>query len=64
VPEKEFRIVSLGKDSKLNDKTIDFVEILGAGKAEWKQEAGALVVSKPAAVPDKEAVAIKVTFKP
>jgi alpha-L-fucosidase len=64
VPEKEFRIVSLGKDSKLNDKTIDSVEILGAGKAEWKQEADALLVAKPASIPDKEAVAIKVTFKP
>jgi alpha-L-fucosidase len=65
VPEQEFRVVSLGKDSKLNDKAIASVEILGsAEKPVWKQEAGALVVSKPAIIPNQEAVGIKVTFKP
>ena len=65
VPEKEFRIVSLGKDSKLNDKAIASVEILGSTeKVAWKQEPGALVLSKPAVIPNSEAVGIKVTFKP
>ncbi len=65
VPDKEFRIVSLGKDSKLNDKTIAAVEILGrAEKVTWKQEAGALVVSKPATIPDTEAVGIRISFQP
>lgn len=65
VPEKEFRIVSLGGDSKLSDRSIAKVEILGsAEKTSWKQEPGALVVAKPAGIPDKEAVGIKVTFKP
>ena len=65
VPDKEFRIVSLGGDSELNKKSISSVEILGSSdKVEWKQEAGALVVAKPAGIPNKEAVAIKVTLKP
>jgi alpha-L-fucosidase len=65
VPEKEFRVVSLGKDSKLNDKAIASVEILGSTeKVAWKQEPGALVVSNPAVIPNQEAVGLKVTFKP
>lgn len=65
VPDKEFRVVSLGRDSKLADKEISSVSILGSPeKVAWKQESGALVVAKPAAIPDKEAVAIKIVFKP
>lgn len=64
VPDKEYRIVSLGAASKLVDKEIESVEILGSSeKLGWRREAGALVVPKPVAIPNKEAVAIKVTFK-
>ncbi len=65
VPEKEFRIVSLGGDSELNKKSISSVEILGSSaKLEWKQEPGALVVAKPDSIPNKEAVAIRISLKP
>ena len=64
VPEQEFRIVSLGKDSKLNSKAIAAVEILGSKDAlTWKQEADALVITKPANVPNPEAVGFKITLK-
>lgn len=66
VPDKEFRIVSLGGDSELNNKkAISSVEILGSSaKPEWKQEPGALVIAKPDTIPNKEAVAIKICLKP
>lgn len=65
VPDQEFRVVSLGIDSKLSDRAIESVEILGSTeKVVWKQEAGALVVSKPTAIPNPEAVGVKVKFKP
>jgi len=64
VPDQEFRIVSLGKDSKLNDRAVANVEFLGSSeKVTWNQEAGALVVAKPATVPNKEAVGLKITLK-
>jgi alpha-L-fucosidase len=63
VPEKEFRIASLASDSKLTDRAIEEVEILGAGKVEWKQEAGHLVVAKPAALPGKEATCLRIRFR-
>ena len=65
VPDQEFRIVSLGKDGKLENREITSVSILGSTeKVSWKQEAGALVVGKPSGIPDKEAVGIRITFKP
>ena len=65
VPEREFRVVSLGTDAKLAEREIASVEILGCpDKVTWNREAGALVVSKPAQVPNPEAVGLKVTFKP
>ena len=64
VPDKEFRIVSLGKDSKLNTREIAAVEFLGsAEKPDWSQQAGALVIPKPAVLPHKEAVGIKISLK-
>jgi alpha-L-fucosidase len=64
VPEKEFRIVSLGKDSKLNDQEIESVGILGSQeKIVWNQQTDALVVAKPSRIPNKEAVGIRITFK-
>ena len=66
VPEKQFRIVSLGTDAKLVNKAIAAVEILGVKeKVEWKQEANALVISRPAVLPARqEAIGIKITFQP
>lgn len=52
-------------DSKLTDKAVAKVEILGSEeKITWTREAGALVVAKPATIPNPEAVGLKITFKP
>lgn len=65
IPDKEFRIRSLGTDAKLNDKPIASVAILGSsGKPAWKQEPAALVIASPAAIPDREAVCIRISFQP
>jgi alpha-L-fucosidase len=65
VPDQEFRIVSLGMDSKLTDKVVAKVEILGSEeKIIWTRQAGALVIAKPATIPNPEAVGLKITFKP
>ena len=65
VPDQEFRITAFGTDSKLNHNKITTVEILGSKeKITWAQEAGALVVTKPATVPNPEAVGIKITLAP
>jgi hypothetical protein len=40
------------------------VSFLGSNeKPEWKQEAGALVVTKPATIPNKEALVIRISLK-
>ena len=63
VPDKDVRIVSFGTDSKLADQPVASVEMLGAKeKLTWKQEAGALVITKPGAGPAPEAVGFKITF--
>ena len=63
-PDKDLRIVSLGSDSKLLDKPVASVHILGSdGMAGWKQEGGALVVTKPSRVPNKEALVVGITLK-
>ena len=66
VPEKQFRIVSLGMDAKLVNKAIAAVEILGVKeKVEWKQEANGLVISRPVVLPARQdAIGIKITFQP
>ena len=62
VPEKDLRIISMGSDSKLLEQTIESVRFLGHDRdAEWKQEGGALVVTKPAVIPNPEAVGIRIT---
>lgn len=65
VPDKELRVVSLGTDSRLCEREILSVDILGsAEKVAWRQEPGALVVAKPAEIPNREAVGIRIVFKP
>ncbi len=44
----DIRILSLGKNSKLNNKKIAGVKLLGSmAKLQWKQEDDALVITKP-----------------
>lgn len=52
-PEGDIRIASLGKGSKLNNKKITAVTLLGSKqKLQWKLEDDALVIGKPANMPD------------
>jgi len=63
-PSGDIKISSLGKNSKLNDKTIASVKILGSKeKLTWKQEGDALVINKPAQMPEWQVVTLKVEFK-
>ena len=62
-PTGESRIVSLGTDAKFATKPVTKVEILGSDeKLVWKQEAGALVIQKPAKIPDPAAIGYKISF--
>ncbi len=60
-PNADISISSLGKDSKLFGKTISNVTMLGSKqKLSWKQNADALVISKPAKLPVWQVVAFKI----
>lgn len=51
-PSGKIKIVSLGKKSSVNGKTIKSVKMLGSGEAiKWKQSADALVIDRPSKLP-------------
>jgi len=63
-PTGDIKINSLGKASKLNDKAITSVKILGSKeKLAWKQDADALVITKPTKLPEWQVVTFKIEFK-
>ena len=63
-PDKDLRITSLGSDSRLLGKPVASVSFLGSEeKPAWKQESGALVVTKPAKTPNKEALVVRIDLK-
>lgn len=63
-PDKDLRITALGSDSKLLKNAVASVSFLGSEeKAGWKQEAGALVVTKPTTIPHKEALVIHIQIQ-
>ena len=60
----DVQIVSLGKDSKICDKKVSSVEMLGnAQKLKWKQENGSLVIQKPENPHGWTVTAFKIGFK-
>ena len=64
VPTEDIKITSLGKDSKLNDKSIAFVKMLGSKeKISFTQQADALVISKPTTLPEWKVVGFEIIFK-
>lgn len=64
IPASDVKIVSLGTDSKVSSKKIASVKMLGSkDKLTWKQEAGALVITKPAQLPGWPVVTFKIDFK-
>ena len=63
-PVADIIIKSLGKSSKLAGKTIASVSMVGSkSKISWKQSADALVIKKPANMPDWEVIGFKIDFK-
>lgn len=63
-PEGDISIVSLGKKSNVNDKSITSVKMLGSNqKLVWNQKDDALVISKPAGLPEWQVVTFKVEFR-
>jgi alpha-L-fucosidase len=62
--ESDVQIVSLGKDSKVCDKKVSSVEMLGnSRKLKWKQENEVLVIQKPENTQDWTVTAFKIGFK-
>ena len=63
-PTQNIRLKSLGKNGKLAGKKIASVTLLGSGeKISWTQNNDALVIKKPAKLPDYSVVAFKIAFK-
>ncbi|MBN9658423.1 MAG: alpha-L-fucosidase [Acidobacteria bacterium] len=62
-PANELRILSLGRDAKLAEKAVSSVQMLGSKtKLAWKQEADALVIKVPAALPASPATGFRIQF--
>ena len=63
-PQGDIRIISLGKNSRLNDKEIASVRMLGSKeKIYWKQQDDALVITKAAKLPNYKVTGYKIVFK-
>ncbi|HBL77070.1 MAG: alpha-L-fucosidase [Bacteroidetes bacterium GWF2_42_66] len=63
-PSADIKITSLGKNSKLCGKTVSSVKMLGGKeKLNWKQESDALVIAKPAKLPEWQVTGFKIEFK-
>lgn len=63
-PTEDIKIGSLGKSSKLNDKAIASIKMLGGKeKLVWNQQTDALVITKPAVLPEWKVVGFEITFK-
>jgi alpha-L-fucosidase len=62
-PNEDIKITSLGKTSKLNDKVIASIKMLGSKeKLAWNQRADALVITKPASFPDWKVIGFEIVF--
>ena len=65
-PLADIKITSLGKNSKLSEKKIASITLLGSNeKLHWKQESGALIIKKTFKLPVAEVpvTAFKIEFK-
>ena len=63
VPGGNIRIRSLGKASRLNTSPIREIKLLGSpGKVQWRQEDDALIISKPATMPDWKVLGLRIEF--
>ncbi len=63
-PTSDIKISSLGKNSKVSNKTIASVKMLGSKeKLKWTQQGDALVIAKPTQLPDWQVATFKIEFK-
>jgi len=63
-PAGTIRINSLGKNSKLAQKAVMSVILLGSNeKLNWKQQPEELVISKPLKLPDWQVVTFRIKFE-
>lgn len=63
-PGEDIKLTSLGKNAKLVDQEIITVSMLGSQeKLNWKQEAYALIISKPINLPAWKVHGFKIEFK-
>ena len=62
-PAAEVRIASLGRNSKLAEKPVASVQLLGSKtKLDWKLEDDAVVIKKPVNLPASAATGFRITF--
>lgn len=63
-PTNDIRIASLGKDSKLTDRPVATVKMLGgSGKLDWNQQSDGLVIKKPSSLPNWKVIVFDIKFK-
>jgi len=63
-PSADLKIESLGKKSKVNNRTIASVKMLGSNeKLSWKQSDKELVITKPTNIPEYQVLTFKIDFK-
>jgi alpha-L-fucosidase len=63
-PEADIIVKSLAKGSKLTEKAIASVGMVGsAEKISWKQTAEGLVIKKPVKMPEWQVIGFKIEFK-
>ncbi len=63
-PVKDVVIMSLGKDSELNDREIKSVTVLGSDETlKWKQDNESLVITKPLSLPAWSVTGFRIEFK-
>jgi alpha-L-fucosidase len=63
-PVDDIKILSLGKKSPINDKKVRTVTMLGSDeKINWKQTDEALIIERPAKLPDWQVVTFKISQK-
>lgn len=63
IPTQDIQMASLAKGSKLLEKPIKSISLVGSSeKVQWKQEDGALVIAKPSKIPVGSILEYKIKF--
>lgn len=62
-PNEVLRIRLLGRAAKRLNQSADSVALVGGGEVRWKQEADALTLDGPSAMPFRHAVSFRVKMR-